>query len=222
MAPQSVTRSESIAPFVPDLELLIAEAMAEWKIPGLAIAVVQNGELALVRGYGLRDVEASLTVTIDTQFMICSITKSHLHGLGPFGGRAPPRLEEASAGLRPGIPAVRRRCDRPHYRARFALPSFRATPPRLGSYAGRSVTRPNAGGNALSGAKRRRSQHLPVPEPRSSRRGYGGRTRQRSELIRIHPRSIDRQAAHECDIRGEGSRRGRRCRRALRDGGDTR
>jgi CubicO group peptidase (beta-lactamase class C family) len=29
--------------------------MDEWKIPGLAVAVVQNGEVALVKAYGLRD-----------------------------------------------------------------------------------------------------------------------------------------------------------------------
>jgi len=76
MAAQSVACSESIAPFVPELERLIAEAMDEWKVPGLAIAVVQNGEVALVRAYGLRDVEAGLKATTDTQFLICSITKS--------------------------------------------------------------------------------------------------------------------------------------------------
>jgi CubicO group peptidase (beta-lactamase class C family) len=43
---------------------------------GLAVAVVQNGEVALVRAYGLRDVEAGLQVTTDTQFLIGSITKS--------------------------------------------------------------------------------------------------------------------------------------------------
>ena len=32
--------------------------------------------MALVKAYGLRDVEAGLTVTTDTQFLICSITKS--------------------------------------------------------------------------------------------------------------------------------------------------
>src|SRR5258707_8978295 len=68
--------SEPIAAFVPDLDALIAEAMDEWKIPGLAIAVVQNGEVALLKAYGLRDVEAGLTVTTDTHFMIGSITKS--------------------------------------------------------------------------------------------------------------------------------------------------
>ena len=76
MASQSVAHSESIAPFIPALELLITEAMDEWKVPGLAIAVVQNGQVALVRAYGLRDVEAGLKVTTDTQFLIGSITKS--------------------------------------------------------------------------------------------------------------------------------------------------
>src|SRR5262245_39054508 len=76
MASQSAARSGSITAFIPTLELLIAEAMDEWKIPGLAVAVVQNGEVALVRAYGLRDVEAGLKVTPDTQFLIGSIGKS--------------------------------------------------------------------------------------------------------------------------------------------------
>ena len=76
MASQSVALSESIAAFIPGLERLITEAMDEWKVPGLAVAVVQNGEVALVRAYGLRDVEAGLPVTIDTQFLIGSTTKS--------------------------------------------------------------------------------------------------------------------------------------------------
>ena len=76
MASQSPGHSESIAAFIPDLECLITEAMDEWKVPGLAIAVVQNGEVTLVKAYGLRDVEAGLPLTTDTQFTICSITKS--------------------------------------------------------------------------------------------------------------------------------------------------
>jgi CubicO group peptidase (beta-lactamase class C family) len=76
MASQSVARSQSIAAFIPELELLITEAMGEWKVPGLAIAVVQNGEVAFVGAYGFRDVEAGLKVTTDTQFLIGSVTKS--------------------------------------------------------------------------------------------------------------------------------------------------
>src|SRR5262245_1398236 len=76
MASEAVARTESIAAFVPELEHLIAEAMDEWKVPGLAVAVVQNGEVALVRAYGLRDAAAGLKVTTDTQFLIGSVTKS--------------------------------------------------------------------------------------------------------------------------------------------------
>jgi CubicO group peptidase (beta-lactamase class C family) len=76
MAPEPVVRSKSIAAFIPDLERLIAQAMDEWKVPGLSIAVVQNGEVALLRAYGLRDVEAGLKVTTDTQFQLMSVSKS--------------------------------------------------------------------------------------------------------------------------------------------------
>src|SRR5271166_3266874 len=76
MASQSVACSESFAAFIPELERLITEAMDEWKVPGLAVAVVEDGEVALVRAYGLRDVEAGLKVTTDTRFLIGSVTKS--------------------------------------------------------------------------------------------------------------------------------------------------
>ena len=59
-----------------DLEPLIHEAMAEWKIPGLAIAVVHRDEPVLVKAFGRRDVEADLPVTTETQFVLCSVTKS--------------------------------------------------------------------------------------------------------------------------------------------------
>ena len=59
-----------------DLGPLINEAMEEWQVPGLALAVVLDGEPALLNVYGQRDVEAGLPVTVDTQFILCSITKS--------------------------------------------------------------------------------------------------------------------------------------------------
>ncbi len=58
------------------LDALVVEAMSEWKVPGLAVVVVQNGETVLRKGYGDRDVESGLPVTEDTHFMICSITKT--------------------------------------------------------------------------------------------------------------------------------------------------
>jgi CubicO group peptidase (beta-lactamase class C family) len=75
MASEPVVPSESFAVFIPELERLIAEVMEEWRVPGLAVAVVQNGAVAFVRPYGLRDVEAGLKVTTDTQFQLMSISK---------------------------------------------------------------------------------------------------------------------------------------------------
>ena len=59
-----------------DLDRLIDEAMEEWQVPGLAIAVVLDDEPILLKAYGQRDVEAGLPVSIDTKFLLCSITKS--------------------------------------------------------------------------------------------------------------------------------------------------
>jgi CubicO group peptidase (beta-lactamase class C family) len=59
-----------------DLESLVEASMQEWQVPGLALAVIQDGEVVLQKGYGVRDTDTGLPVTTDTQFLLCSITKS--------------------------------------------------------------------------------------------------------------------------------------------------
>eukprot|EP01036_Dinobryon_divergens_P010294 gene10294-13790_t len=59
-----------------DLERLVEASMREWKIPGLALAVVRDGELVHQKGYGVRDMRGAEPVTPETQFLLCSITKS--------------------------------------------------------------------------------------------------------------------------------------------------
>jgi CubicO group peptidase (beta-lactamase class C family) len=54
----------------------INEAIHAWEVPGLAIAVVKNGEVILADGYGLRDVDKKLPVTPKTLFAIGSCTKA--------------------------------------------------------------------------------------------------------------------------------------------------
>jgi len=76
MAHLSEAHQAPILEFVPELDRLAADAMADWRVPGVALAVVQDGRLALAKAYGQRDVEANLPVTTRTQFLICSITKS--------------------------------------------------------------------------------------------------------------------------------------------------
>ncbi|PYT93627.1 MAG: hypothetical protein DMG36_08820 [Acidobacteria bacterium] len=52
------------------------QAMKQWKVPGVAIAVVQDGKVIYAKGYGYRDLEQKLPVTAATLFPIGSITKS--------------------------------------------------------------------------------------------------------------------------------------------------
>jgi len=54
----------------------IASSMARWRVPGVALAVVMDGRVLLVKGYGLRNVEDKLPVTAKTVFPIASATKS--------------------------------------------------------------------------------------------------------------------------------------------------
>jgi CubicO group peptidase (beta-lactamase class C family) len=50
--------------------------MAVWKVPGLAVAVVKDGQITFSRGFGLRDVQGVATVTPQTLFAIGSCTKA--------------------------------------------------------------------------------------------------------------------------------------------------
>lgn len=75
-APNAPTQSLISEVDIPELDRLAADVMADWKVPGAALAVVRSGKVALTRAYGQRDVEAELPMTPATQFVICSITKS--------------------------------------------------------------------------------------------------------------------------------------------------
>lgn len=54
----------------------VATALKDWSVPGVAIAVVQDGQVILSKGYGFRDVKKQLPVTPKTLFAIGSATKS--------------------------------------------------------------------------------------------------------------------------------------------------
>ncbi len=53
----------------------VREVMEHWRVPGLALAIVREGEVASAEGFGLRDVGRGLPVTPDTVFPIASCTK---------------------------------------------------------------------------------------------------------------------------------------------------
>lgn len=58
------------------LDAYVSTAVEEWGVPGLAIAVVKDGELAFERGYGLRELGREGAVDADTLFAIGSTTKA--------------------------------------------------------------------------------------------------------------------------------------------------
>ncbi|NIQ06713.1 MAG: serine hydrolase [Candidatus Korarchaeota archaeon] len=60
------------------LEKVIPEFMKKGKIPGLSIAVIQNGEVTYSKGMGARNRERNLPATSDTLYCIGSCTKSFI------------------------------------------------------------------------------------------------------------------------------------------------
>src|SRR3972149_5968162 len=54
----------------------IEEKVIDWKIPGLAIAIVRNNKTVFVNGYGLREAGKNKKIDGNTVFAIASITKT--------------------------------------------------------------------------------------------------------------------------------------------------
>ena len=68
-AADAATRLEGFADFV-------RSTMTTWKVPGLAVAIVKDGEVVFSQGFGLRDVEGTAAITPRTLFAIGSCTKA--------------------------------------------------------------------------------------------------------------------------------------------------
>jgi CubicO group peptidase (beta-lactamase class C family) len=61
---------------VVDLDAFITRALKEYQVPGAAVAVVRDGKVALVKGYGARDVTKAGAVDENTIFQLASVTKT--------------------------------------------------------------------------------------------------------------------------------------------------
>lgn len=59
-----------------DFKNYVEKVMIDWKIPGLAVAVVGEDGIIFKQGFGLRNVRDNLAVTPDTLFAIGSCTKA--------------------------------------------------------------------------------------------------------------------------------------------------
>ena len=54
----------------------VEKGLEDWNVPGVAIAIVKDGEVIMAKGYGYKDVENKKAVTPKTQFAIGSSSKA--------------------------------------------------------------------------------------------------------------------------------------------------
>jgi CubicO group peptidase (beta-lactamase class C family) len=58
-----------------DLDAYINKGLKDWNLPGLAIAIIKDGKVVVMKGYGVRNVKTNEPVDENTLFMIASNTK---------------------------------------------------------------------------------------------------------------------------------------------------
>jgi CubicO group peptidase (beta-lactamase class C family) len=63
---------------VEDLDTYFQSALEEWEIPGMAIAIVKDGEVVLSKGYGVLEAGKKAKVNEHTNFAIASNTKAFI------------------------------------------------------------------------------------------------------------------------------------------------
>ncbi|MDQ7824843.1 MAG: serine hydrolase [Candidatus Eremiobacteraeota bacterium] len=77
-AQEKVTKpaDEELKKILADFDQYASKARADWKIPGMAIGIVQDGRLVFAKGYGVKKLGGSDPVTENTIFQIGSTTKA--------------------------------------------------------------------------------------------------------------------------------------------------
>jgi CubicO group peptidase (beta-lactamase class C family) len=58
------------------LDRYINSSMQDWKVPGASVAIVRDGAVVYMKGFGVRDIRTNEPVTADTLFDIGSCTKA--------------------------------------------------------------------------------------------------------------------------------------------------
>jgi CubicO group peptidase (beta-lactamase class C family) len=72
----SATATPLSAAKTAELDAYIEKARRDWRVPGLAIAVVRDDKIVYIKGFGQRDIAKNLPVTADTLFVGASTTKA--------------------------------------------------------------------------------------------------------------------------------------------------
>src|SRR5882724_4818850 len=70
-------QSDAVPSFVKDsIDNYVQHALADWQIPGVAVCVVKDGKVVLMKGYGTTEMNGTEKVDENTLFMIGSNSKA--------------------------------------------------------------------------------------------------------------------------------------------------
>jgi len=72
----SFAAAQSTQPDLKGFDGFVEQVMKDWKVPGIAVAIVKDGKIVYAQGYGHRDVKRGLKMTPDTLFAIGSCSKA--------------------------------------------------------------------------------------------------------------------------------------------------
>lgn len=63
--------------FIKDsLDLYISRALTNWRVPGIAVCIIKDNKIVLIKGYGIKELGLPNPVDVNTLFMIGSNTKA--------------------------------------------------------------------------------------------------------------------------------------------------
>jgi len=70
-------KAQTIPSFIKDsLDNYVNTALTQWRIPGVAVCIVKDGKVVLMKGYGVKEVGGTDKIDENTLFMIGSNTKA--------------------------------------------------------------------------------------------------------------------------------------------------
>ena len=73
----SSSQTDSLPSFIKDsLDIYVNRALTDWQIPGVSVCIVKNGKVAVMKGYGVKELGTNDKVDENTLFMIGSNSKA--------------------------------------------------------------------------------------------------------------------------------------------------
>jgi CubicO group peptidase (beta-lactamase class C family) len=72
----SSAQKNTIDPDIKKLDRYFSNARVQWEVPGMAIGIIRNNQVVLLKGYGVADVRNGKNVDGDTRFAVASNTKA--------------------------------------------------------------------------------------------------------------------------------------------------